>query len=118
MFEIDFNRLDKMAWNGSVDEVLPWYENIYFQNMAILYEQARMKMCSKEQAAEAKGHLRHEVQNMVNDVEFQLRLLDNAAFRYKETELARNEYRKNRTLENADKLMAAFDGVEVYHDGE
>ncbi len=113
MVKIDFDRIDKMAWNGSVDDILNPFESLYFHNMAILYEKARMKMCSKEQAAEIKGHLRHEIQNEANDYEFQLKLLDNAAYRYKETELARNEYRKNRTLENADKLMAAFDGVEV-----
>ena len=113
--KIDFDRLDDMAYHGSVDEVLPWYENIYFQNMAVLYEKAKLNLCSREQAIETKGHLRKEVSDIVRDYEFQLELLDSVAYRYKETELARNEYRKNRTLENADKLVEAFDGVEVAH---
>ena len=117
MVKIDFDSLDKMAWNGSIDGALNCFENLYFQNMAILYEKARLNMCSKEQAVEIKGHFRHEIQSIANDYEFQLKLLDSVAFRHKETEIARNEYRKNRTLENADKLIAAFDGLEV-HNGD
>lgn len=35
---------------------------------------------------------------------------DRAAERYRKTELAFSEYRKNRTIENADKAVASWDG--------
>lgn len=111
MFEIDFDRLDKMAWNGSVDEVLPWYENIYFQNMAWLCRKVKDNQCDKKTAAEFKGHLRNECNNIVREYEFGIKMADHTAQLFKDTELARAAYRKDRTLENADAMLGAIDRV-------
>ena len=113
--KVDFEYIDKMVAAGCMDGMLKWYEQIYFLTVSAWREYLKAGLCKKEDATQAKMICRKEVQNLVNEHEFQLELLDSVAYRYKETELARNEYRKNRTLENADKLVEAFDGVEVAH---
>lgn len=111
-FTINFDRLDKMAWNGSVDEIaLPWYENIYFQNMAWLCRKVKDNQCDKKTAAEFKGHLRNECNELISGYEFGIKMADHTAQLFKDTEIARAAYRKDRTLENADAMLGAIDGV-------
>ena len=54
-----------------------------------------------------------EVKAMRAEHEFGIKCYNAAAGRYKATEPALNAYRTNRTLENADKLVAVLDGLEV-----
>lgn len=115
--KVDFDAIDKMVAGGQMDGMVKWYEQIYFLTVSAWREYLKAGICKKEDASEAKMLCRREVQKIVDGVEFEIKLLDSIADRYKETEIARSEYRKNRTLENADKMSAAFDGLEVRHEG-
>lgn len=88
---------------------LPFYDKIMYQELRFLYRQLTDRAISREDA-------KNERRKMVQDWEylkFQSELLDQMTGTIKATELARAAYRKNRTLENADALVTAIDGVPV-----
>lgn len=115
----EIDAIEKAAAHGSpLPEGADIIDELRWFGLAYIYGCLRKGIFNKEKASTYKQGFVKEIFFLREKLEFGIKCWNTAAKRYKETELARNEYRKNRTLENADKLMAAFDGVEVYHDGE
>ena len=82
-------------------------DQLMFQALANLYGRFYGKQISKEAAATEKKELLRNYEHW----KFMWSMGDHWAAMLKGTEMARTEYRKNPTLENADKLLAAIDGL-------
>lgn len=84
-------------------------EQEVYQAFRMLYAQYRMKIVDRETASrEKKEILREYVAGTLVE-----KIGRDFADQHRTTELARQAYRKNRTLENADALILAFEGVPV-----
>lgn len=108
---IDFDYIDKMVAAGNTNGMLKWYENIYFLTVSAWRQYLKSGLCNRKDASEAKMLCRKEVNNIVKEYEFGIKMADHTAQLFKDTELARAAYRKDRTLENADAMLSAIDGV-------
>lgn len=94
---------------GEMPDDLEWFDRTVFLQLRMLYHQHRNGLVDRETASREKRRL-------LEDREFHLfqdNLVNDLAKRVMETEKARQEYRKNRTLENADAIILAFEGVPV-----
>lgn len=94
---------------GEMPDDLEWFDRTIFLQLRMLYDQYRKGLVDRETASREK-------RRMLEDREFQLfqdNLVKDLAKTVVETEKARQEYRKNRTLENADAIILAFEGVPV-----
>ena len=84
-------------------------EQEVYQAFRMLYAQYRMKIVDRETASrEKKEILREYVAGTLVE-----KIGRDFADKHRTTEEARIAYRKNRTLENADALILAFEGVPV-----
>ena len=86
---------------------MPFPDMVMYQALAALYGRYRGKTISRERASIEKKTLMSEYDTM----KFKWQLGDHWAQLIKATEAARCAYRKNRTLENADRLLMAIDGI-------
>ena len=77
-----------------------------------LYRDYRAGHIDRQTASDYKVKLVAALNGAEGSLNFEKKCWESAGTRYKATETAKNEYRKNRTLENADKLVAALDGLE------
>ena len=80
---------------------------VMYQALAALYGRYKGKAISRERASLEKKTLLSEYEALC----FKWQLGDHWAQLIKATEAARCEYRKNRTLENADRLLNVIDGL-------
>lgn len=107
-------RIESAAWNGELmpkdADVFEEIEYLALFDMCKLYREGKM---TGEMLTDLKTHLANEIKAIKEKYDFHIRLLEHTADRYKATEAATNDYRTNRTLENADKLVAVLDGLEV-----
>jgi hypothetical protein len=88
---------------------LSFVEQEIYQSFRMLYAQYKMKILDRETASREKQKiLREYVAGLVVE-----KIGRDFADQHRTTELARQAYRKNRTLENADALILAFEGVPV-----
>lgn len=87
---------------------LSFPDQCMFQALAGLYARYRAKTITRDQASREKKQLLREYENAV----YFWGLGKHWSEVIMRTELARAEYRKNRTLENADKLLSSIDGME------
>lgn len=99
---------EKKAIDGDeMPDGLNMFEAALFIALRGLYHHLRNGYVTREVAVREKTRLLREYQNRL--------FLEEQCKRYvqtiKNTEVARSEYRKNRTIENADKLLIAFEGV-------
>lgn len=110
-------RIESAAWNGEPlpkdADVFEEIEYLALFDMCKLYREGKM---TAEILTDLKAHLSNEIKAIKEKYDFHIRLLETTADRYKATEAAKTAYRTNRTLENADKLVAALDGMEVVKD--
>lgn len=110
-------RIESAAWNGELmpkdADVFEEIEYLALFDMCKLYREGKM---TAEMLTDLKTHLSNEVKDIKAKYDFHIRLLEHTAAVNKATEAAKNAYRTNRTLENADKLVAALDGLEVVED--
>lgn len=85
---------------------LTFPDQCMFQALAALYARYRMGTVTREQATHEKKQLleKHRVH------QFNWEMGEHYVSVIKKTEHARSEYRKRRTLENADNLLASIDG--------
>lgn len=94
---------------GEMPDGLEWYDRQLFLMLRTLYWQYKQGIVDRETASREKRKL-------LQDRDFQL-FQDNytkdIAKKLMETGEARAEYRKNRTLENADAIILAFEGAPV-----
>lgn len=93
--------------NAPMPPGLTFPDQLMYQSLALLYARYRLKLISREQASVEKKQLLREHEAF----SYRWSLGDHYAEVIKRTEAARTAYRKDRTLENADKLLAAIDGV-------
>ena len=108
MTELPFERA---AMRGEpMSDSLDFIDAVMYQGLAALYFRFFQKAITKEQGQIEKKHLMRKY-----TVERNLKSYEDIMYRWnsdlrKAVEAAQNAYRKNRTLENADRLSAALDG--------
>ena len=110
--ELPYERI-AMA-GGEMPDDLEWFDRTLFLQLRMLYHQFKQGIVDRETASREKRKL-------LKDRDFQLfqdNFTKDIAKKIMETEQARQEYRKNRTLENADAIILAFEGVPVTFNDE
>lgn len=101
---------EKIAMGGGeMPKGLEYPDQILFLELRILYDSYKRKLIDRDKATQEKMELlrTYEAHKIVD------KMGKKWTDQIKRTELARAAYRKNRTLENADALILAFDGVPV-----
>ena len=98
----------RQAMNGEeMPDRLPYPDQITYLCFRMLYAQLRMGVINRETAICEKRKILHEREAY--------KLCEENGYSFvkiiKETEMARAAYRKERTLENADRLLRAVEGV-------
>lgn len=99
--------LERLAKDGNeMPDGLEYPEQILFLCFRMLYAQLRQGVIDRDTAIREKKKLLKEYESY--------KFVDERGKQWvkiiKDTEIARSEYRKCRTLENADKLLVAIDG--------
>jgi hypothetical protein len=105
--ELPYERI-AMA-GGEMPDNLEWYDRQIFLQLRMLYYQFKQGIVDRETASREKRKL-------LKDRDFQLfqdNFTKDIAKKIMDTDAARSEYRRNRTLENADAIIFAFEGVPV-----
>lgn len=87
------------------------FDQLRFHGLSYIYHNFQKGVTPKETATEYKRSLLKEIDFLRQEYAFAVRCWDSAVRLYKATEMARNAYGTNRTLENADALIAALDGL-------
>lgn len=108
-------KLQEFSWEriamagGEMPDKLPYSEQLLFLALRLLYDSYKRKLIDRETATKEKSKLITEYQVNVLMDKISVDLVD----QLKRSELARAEYRKNRTLENADKVIDTLEGKRV-----
>lgn len=102
---LDYERLAMQ--NAPMPDGLSSPDQLMYQALCLLYTRYRLKTISREQASNEKRQLLREHEKFL----YRWAMGDRYVQLVRETEGARCEYRKNRTIENADKLLKRVDGV-------
>lgn len=91
---------------GEMPEGLEYPDQILFLGLRLLYDSYRRKMIDRDKATQEKVELlrTYEAHKIVD------RMGKEWVDQIKRTELARAAYRKDKTIENADKLLACLEG--------
>lgn len=91
---------------GQMPDGLEYPDQILFLSLRLLYDSYRRKLIDRESATREKVELlrTYEAHKIVD------KMGKEWVDQIKRTELARAEYRKNKTIENADKLLACVEG--------
>lgn len=92
---------------GEMPKGLEYPDQILFLELRLLYDSYKRKLIDRDAATQEKVELlrTYEAHKIVD------RMGKVWVDQIKRTELARAEYRKNKTIENADKLLACVEGV-------
>ena len=95
---------------GEMPKGLEYPDQILFLELRLLYDSYKRKMIDREKATQEKVELlrTYEAHKIVE------KMGKEWVEQIKRTELARAEYRKDKTIENADKLLACVEGGEYY----
>jgi hypothetical protein len=102
---------EKMAMSGGeMPSGLEYPDQILFLELRLLYDTYKRKMIDRETATREKAELlrTYEAHKIVD------KMGKEWVDQIKRTELARAEYRKDKTIENADKLLACVEGGKYY----
>lgn len=105
--ELPYERI-AMA-GGEIPEDLEWYDRQTFLQLRMLYHQYKSGIVDRETASREKRKILIDYDRNKFFEDF----TRNIAKTITDTEQARQAYRKNRTLENADAIILAFEGVPV-----
>ena len=91
---------------GEMPKGLEYPDQILFLELRLLYDSYKRKLIDRETATQEKIELlrTYEAHKIVDSMVKEL------ADQIKRTELARATYRKDKTIENADKLLACIEG--------
>lgn len=99
---------EKQAMHGDpMPGGLTFPDQVMYQALCLLYTRYRLKSITREQAQMEKRQLLREHET----IKYKWGMADHWVAAIKATDLARCEYRKNRTIENADKLVECIDGI-------
>lgn len=92
---------------GEMPKGLEYPDQILFLELRLLYDSYKRKMIDRDAATQEKVELlrTYEAHKIVD------KMGKEWVEQIKRTELARAEYRKNKTIENADKLLACVEGT-------
>ena len=95
---------------GEMPEGLEYPDQILFLELRLLYDSYKRKLIDRDTATREKVELlrTYEAHKIVNNMGKEW------VDQIKRTELARAAYRKNKTIENADKLLACVEGRKYY----
>ena len=98
---------------GEMPKGLEYPDQILFLELRLLYDSYKRKMIDREKATQEKVELlrTYEAHKIVD------KMGKEWVDQIKRTELARAAYRKEKTLENADKLLACVEGGKFYGNG-
>lgn len=106
------DKVELAAMKGErMPDGLDIFDQLRFHGLSYIYFDWKKKVISKEAASEYKQSLLKELDFLRKEKEFAIRCWDSACRVYQQTEAARNAYCTNRTLENADAIIAALDGL-------
>lgn len=94
---------------GEMPDNIEWYDRQIFLQLRMLYQQFKQGIVDRETATREKQKILQDY----NFLKYQSEFTANIAQKIMETDAARVAYRKNRTLENADAIILAFEGVPV-----
>ena len=94
---------------GEMPDDLEWYDRQVFLQLRMLYHQYRQGIISREMATREKRSILRDYDFNTSQSEYVKHFVAERIA----SEAARQEYRKNRTLENADKIILALEGVPV-----
>lgn len=95
---------------GEMPKGLEYPDQILFLELRLLYDSYKRKLIDRETATREKVELlrTYEAHKIVD------RMGKEWVEQIKRTELARATYRKDKTIENADKLLACVEGGKYY----
>lgn len=95
---------------GEMPKGLEYPDQILFLELRLLYDSYKRKLIDRDAATREKIELLrvYEAHKIVDSCGKEW------VDQIKRTELARAEYRKNKTIENADKLLACVEGGKYY----
>lgn len=105
------SELERLAMRGEpMPEGLSLTDQRFFQSLSLLYARYRAGFIDRAAGSREKGQILYQ-----RDLEGRQREMDDKLIRHhveltRAIEGAQNAYRKERTLENADRLSAALDG--------
>lgn len=102
---------EKIAMSGGeMPNGLEYPDQILFLQLRLLYDSYKRKLIDRDTATQEKVELlrTYEAHKIVE------KMGKEWVEQIKRTELARAEYRKNKTIENADKLLACVEGGKHY----
>ena len=105
--ELPYERIAMVG--GEMPDDLEWYDRQLFLMLRTLYWQYKKGIVDRETASREKRKLLKGRDYYI----FQENFTKDIAKKIMETDAARVAYRKNRTLENADAIILAFEGVPV-----
>lgn len=109
----EVSRVERAAMDGApMPTGLSWRGVTEYIALRALYWAYKHKVITREEASQYKVELIAALNGAEGAYDFERRCWETAGNRYKATEAALSEYRKNRALENADKLVAVIDGLE------
>lgn len=102
----------RLASRGApMPDGMPLEQQQAYQALRWLYALYGMKRLTKEAAAREKERILSELRKAESTREFYDRITEYRVKAIRETEAALTEYRKNRSLEAADGVVRAFQGV-------
>ena len=98
---------------GEMPKGLEYPDQILFLELRLLYDSYKRKLIDRETATREKVELlkKYEAHKIVD------KMGKEWVDQIKRTELARAEYRKSKTIENADKLLDCVEGGKFYGNG-
>jgi hypothetical protein len=94
---------------GEMPKGLEYPDQILFLELRLLYDSYKRKLIDRDVATREKVELlrNYEAHKVVENIGKEL------VYQIKKSELARAEYRKERTIENADKLLKSIEGAKT-----
>ena len=108
---MDLNELERTAMRGEpMPGGLSLVNQVYFQGLKYLYAQFRAGFIDREHGSQDKGKMLYERDLWERKEDSNSKLALWHANLRRNIESAQIHYRKERTLENADRLSAALDG--------
>jgi hypothetical protein len=111
LLELPYEKIAMVG--GEMPKSLGYPDQILFLELRLLYDSYKRQLIDREQATREKVELLrvYEAHKIVDDCGKEW------VDQIKRTELARAEYRKNKTIENANKLLDCVEGGKFYGNG-
>lgn len=106
-----FQYEQQAARGDAMPDWLTQPDQLLYQSMAILYARYRAGFITRDAAVEEKGRLLYEWENNRARLEFAACLAEWHAKLRREIEAAQNAYRRDPSMETAEKLSKVLDGI-------